>query len=187
MEPGMSRKKQKNKGLWLETGIEILSAEGPQSLTIDNLVNRIGKTKGAFYHHFNSYGNYAKKLLEHWMSIYTTDIIEKSRNCRSPNEKLKTLLMLTLKIPRKTELAIRSWALYNPIVREYQLKIDQDRLEYLKELYFSMFKDIKKAELKAFRIYSAFIGYQQIANQIAGNKSPYITELFEVANYEAGN
>jgi AcrR family transcriptional regulator len=180
----MSRKKLKNKDLWLEIGMDILSSEGPQSLTIENLVNRIGKTKGAFYHHFNSYGNYAKKLLERWMLIYTTDIIEKSRNGNSPNEKLKTLLMMTLKIPRKTELAIRSWALYNPIVREYQSKIDHDRLEYLKELYYSMNNDMKEAELKAFRIYSAFIGYQQIANQIAGNKSPYITELFEVANYE---
>lgn len=180
----MSRKKQKNKNLWLETGMDILSSEGPQSLTIENLVNRLGKTKGAFYHHFNSYGNYAEKLLEYWMNIYSTDIITKSRNCSSPNEKLKTLLMLTLKIPRKTALAIRSWALFNPIVRDYQVKIDKERLEYLKELYFYMFNDKKLAELKAFRIYSAFIGYQQIANQIEGNKSPYITELFEVANYE---
>ena len=180
----MSRDKQKNKDIWLEIGMDILSLEGPQSLTIDNLVNRIGKTKGAFYHHYTSYGDYAEKLLEHWIKIYTTDIIEKSKNCVSSNEKLKTLLMLTLKIPRKTELAIRAWALYNPIVRKCQVKMDSERLKYLTELYISMSRDRKKAKLKAFKIYSAFIGYQQIANQIEGNKSPYITELFEVANYE---
>ncbi len=180
----MSRKKEKKKNIWLEIGMDILATEGPQSLTIDNLVHRIGKTKGAFYHHYNSYGIYAEKLLERWRNLYTTDIIQKSKNCSSPNEKLKTLLMLTLKIPRKTELAIRAWALYNPIVREYQVRIDNERLKYLAELFISMSHERKNAELKAFKIYSAFIGYQQIANQISGNKSPYITELFEVANYE---
>ena len=180
----MSSKNKTNKDIWLEKGIEILSTRGPQSLTIDNLVTSIGKTKGAFYHHFKSRSNYEKKILEYWLRVYTTEIIDKSKKCSSPNEKLKTLLMLTLKIPRKTELAIRSWAIYNPVVRKYQKRIDNECLKYLIELYASMSNNEKKAKLKAFKIYSAFIGYQQIASHIEGNKSPYIKELFEVANYE---
>ena len=139
----LSKSKNKiNKDIWLEKGMEILSTRGPQSLTIDNLVTNIGKTKGAFYHHFKSCSNYAKIILEYWLQVYTKEIIDKSKKCSSSNEKLKTLLKLTLKIPRKTELAIRSWALYNPVVRKYQKRMDKERLKYLIELYSSVSNNI---------------------------------------------
>ncbi|MBN1412213.1 MAG: TetR/AcrR family transcriptional regulator [Spirochaetales bacterium] len=172
---------------WLEAGLEILSAEGPSALTIDNLVTVMGKTKGSFYHHFSNSKNFVNHLITYWFETYTVKILEKSKKGLSPNEKLKTLVQSTLKIPRKTELAIRAWALYDPDVRQYQEKIDTARLEYLYEIFFSVTNDKKSSRHKAFKIYSAFIGYQQLANYITGNKSPIITELFEIANYEIEN
>jgi len=172
------------KNIWLETGLEILASEGPGSLTIDNLVSRMGKTKGAFYHHFLHSKNYINQLLTYWMDTYTTQIIIKSNAGATPNEKLRVLVQSTLKIPRKTELAIRAWALSDADVKQYQKKIDEARLEYLTEIFLCVTREPKKAWLKAFKIYSAFIGYQQLASHISGNKSQIITELFEIANYE---
>lgn len=175
------------KAVWLETGLEILSSRGPSGLTIENLVSRMGRTKGAFYHHFSNSGNFNNQLLEYWLQTYTREILTRSRKGSTPNEKLKSLVQSTLKIPRKTELAIRAWALYDDKVKPFQERIDQERLDYLSDIFFSVSKDYSRSRLKAFKIYSAFIGYQQLANHIAGNKSPYITELFEIANYEMEN
>ena len=72
-------------------------------------------------------------------------------------------------------------------MKEYQEKVDKARLNYLTEIFFSVTKDKKNSSRKAFKIYSAFIGYQQLASYIIGNKSPVITELFEIANYEMEN
>ena len=172
---------------WLKKGLEILSCRGPAGLTIDNLVQNMGKTKGAFYHHFSSSQGYNSQLLDYWYETYTVQILARSRRGNTPNVKLKTLVQSTLKIPRKTELAIRAWALYDDIVKRYQEKIDAERLAYLEEIFFSVTTDRQSSRLKAFKIYSAFIGYQQLAGHISGNKSPVIMELFEIANYEMEN
>jgi AcrR family transcriptional regulator len=175
------------KGDWLEAGLEILAAQGPSALTIDNLVAKMGKTKGSFYHHFDNSRIFINHLLAYWYETYTIQILEKSGQGATPNEKLKALVQSTLKIPRKTELAIRAWALYDPDVKIFQDRIDKARLDYLTGLFETVTKDGKTAWNKAFKIYSAFIGYQQLASHITGNKSPLIIELFEIANYEMEN
>jgi len=55
------------KASWLEAGLEILASHGPGSLTIDNLVIRMQKTKGSYYHHFKHSKNYQHQLLSYWL------------------------------------------------------------------------------------------------------------------------
>jgi AcrR family transcriptional regulator len=47
---------------WLEEGMAILEDLGAEALTIETLTNRLGVTKGSFYHHFTSYQHIASPI-----------------------------------------------------------------------------------------------------------------------------
>ena len=48
---------------WLEKGFEILSEFNQDKLRIQYLCDRLGVTKGSFYHHFQGIQGYISELL----------------------------------------------------------------------------------------------------------------------------
>ena len=66
---------RKTKNDWLVAGYETLGESGASTLTIDHLCNRLGVTKGSFYHHFQNYQDYKEQLLAFWEEQLTTSIV----------------------------------------------------------------------------------------------------------------
>jgi len=172
----MSRIKFDVKENWLKLGLKILSEEGPNYLTIENLTGLTGLTKGSFYHHFKNREKYSEELIKYWADKNTHTIIRISEKGLTTIAKLRRLLILVLKISERIELAFRSWALYDPVIKKYNDKIDRARIIYLYRLYNSILKNRKKSLIKAYRIYFEFIGYQQLKNNCDKNIS---SELFK--------
>lgn len=158
----MSSEKMTPKAVWLEEGLSILSADGPGALSIENLTRRTKKTKGSFYHHFSSREQYVEKLLEYYEEVAMQNVILTTRKEATPRKRLKMLTELTFRISSEMELSIRAWALYEPLVRDFQDRIDQRRLEYLKELYLESCGDPDTARIMAYRNYALYIGLQQV-------------------------
>ena len=150
------------KKCWLDEGLKILETQGPGMLSIDSLVIRTGKTKGFFYHHFGSREQYIRKLLEYYEQTTTLDIIQITGTDDDPGESLKKLTRMTFQLSSGLELAVRAWALYDPMVRLFQDRLDRRRLEHLKELYTASGMDEDTAMNSSYRAYSLFIGLQQL-------------------------
>ena len=161
----MSREKNV-KTIWLEEGLKILATKGPASLSIESLTNATGKTKGSFYHHFSSREQYVEQLLAYYEKRTIDEIIEIAGQENNPRAQLKKLTKLTFQISSDVELAIRAWALYDPIVKTYQDRMDRRRLEQVRDLHISSGLEAGKADVLSYRDYSLFLGLQQLRHRL---------------------
>lgn len=153
---------RKTKLDWLEQGLVILAEGGSPALTTDALTKRLGVTKGSFYHHFTNYEDYKLNLLSYFEQAGTHEIIALAEQTASPDKKLQRLLEVVLAYPTASSVAIRAWALQDEVVRQFQERIDKQRIDYLEQLSFEMTGDAHLAHLVAQMVYAIYVGGQQI-------------------------
>jgi len=165
MEAFISREKNA-KTIWLEEGLKILATKGPAFLCIESLTDATGKTKGSFYHHFSSREKYIEQLLEYYEKTTNDEIMAVTGHGDDPRAGLKKLTGLVYQISSDLELAIRAWALYDPIVKKYQDRIDRRRLEHVRDLHISSGIKPDKADILSYRDYSIFLGLQQLRHHL---------------------
>jgi len=153
---------KKPKEIWLNKGLKILKEEGPSALSIDNLALQTQKTKGSFYHHFKNRERYIEALMDYYEMKTTMEILHAVNEETGQAAQLKKLTALVFQISSRLELVVRAWALYEPVVKEFQDRIDQKRLAHLTEIYLSTCSDFSHAQALAFKNYSIYIGMQQL-------------------------
>lgn len=148
---------------WLKAGLELLRDHGAGAITIDRLTRRLGVTKGSFYHHFASRDELSLALLEEWERRLTGELIELSRGGRDFAERNRQLMRRGLELyePR-LEVAIRAWALHDPVAREVQERVDRRRLGYLEELFGLLTDDPRLAADLALIRYAFTVGAEQL-------------------------
>lgn len=153
---------------WLAAGFELLREHGAGAVTIDRLTRRLGVTKGSFYHHFTNRDELSLALLEAWEHRLTGELIEASRLGRDFAERNRQLMRRGLELyePR-LEVAIRAWALHDPVAREVQERVDRRRLTYLEELFRLLTDDRQLAADLAQVRYAFTVGAEQLQPTIA--------------------
>jgi len=158
------------KTIWLEEGLKILAEAGEAGLTIDNLAGRLSLTKGSFYHHFKNRRRYSEELLAYWEKQMTLDIIEASAGTGESFDDRNAALIRLSRMDQNSDLevAIRAWALREPLVRRYQERVDRSRLDYLKELFEMLTDEKDAAERMAIIRYCMSVGTQQVIPRVRG-------------------
>ena len=113
----MSRKTQRD---WLDTAVHLLAETGFIGLTIDALTQRMGLTKGSFYHHFGSYQGFKTRFLQFYEEAGTLAVIEQAEKAETSREKLRRLfeIVVTFSELLRPEVALRAWALQDEDVRQ---------------------------------------------------------------------
>jgi AcrR family transcriptional regulator len=163
---------------WLEEGFSLLEEAGAEALTIESLTNRLGVTKGSFYHHFTNYQDFKESLLAFWEEDGTLRIIQWAEQGASSPEKLARVLQASLH-PYRLDVALRAWALQDAQVRVHQQRIDQQRLEYLEALVFATRADRLSAQQFARVLYSLYVGSQHIIPPIEGEDLGALYQLVQ--------
>ncbi len=158
-----SSPKKTGKPAWLTQGFKILKTHGAAGLTIENLTRAMNRTKGAFYHHFKTRQDYSFNLLELWEERQADEIIRISKQKKTFDEINQTLVDLSEKaMDPEIEVAIRAWALRDPLAREFQERIDTHRMAFLKEMFALITDAPDAADLFAMIRYCFYIGSHQI-------------------------
>ncbi|MFJ9780518.1 TetR/AcrR family transcriptional regulator [Amycolatopsis sp. NPDC101161] len=119
---------------WLYAGLVLLAEQGAPSVTIERLTERLGLSKGSFYHHFKGMGGFRTALLAHFEAERTTRFMEQAD--AAPGDRLDALLKLVL-APGPglgLEIAVRAWALQDAEARAVQERVDRTRVAYLTEV-----------------------------------------------------
>lgn len=124
----MARKSRRD---WLFEGARILTEHGADALTIEALTQRLGVTKGSFYHHFRGMPDFIDALLEFYETEGTLDVIAATEAAPDARGKLRALLKITTTAPADVEVGFRAWALRDERVRAVQERIDTRRIDYL--------------------------------------------------------
>lgn len=156
---------------WLEEGFVILKEKGAAGLTINNLTKRLKKSKGSFYHHFKNRDDYSEKLLEFWEAKQTFDIDKirhQEKTFEGINEKLLELSQINL--DAEIEVAIRAWAIRDPLARNFQERIDKQRFGFLKQMFSLKTHDMIKSDIMSLIRYCFYIGSQQIIPAVDEHK-----------------
>ena len=143
----MARRSRKD---WIEEGFRILASEGDGGLTVDALCERLERTKGSFYHHFDGRPGYVEDLLAEW-ELQATDRIIASGSSDAPvKERLREVNRQASELKNaRLERAIRGWAAREPQARRVQDRVDRKRLDFLIELCAERMQDQEAAELLA--------------------------------------
>lgn len=167
------------KTVWLNAGFSVLKRMGASGLTIDTLTAAMDRTKGAFYHHFRNREDFSRQLLELWEERQANEIIRISKQKTTFEEINQTLIDLSEKaMDPEIEVAIRAWALQDPLAREFQERIDRHRVAFLEEMFGLITLDRGKAELFSLIRYCFYIGSQQIIPALGdGEYRKRLTEL----------
>jgi AcrR family transcriptional regulator len=93
---------------YLAAGLDLLAEGGVSAVTIAALCERLGVTKGSFYHHFDSVPAFHGALLACWEdSTYRS--IEAARAVADSRKRLSVLKELAVAAHHEAESAIRAW------------------------------------------------------------------------------
>ncbi|MEU9479529.1 TetR/AcrR family transcriptional regulator [Streptomyces sp. NPDC048191] len=125
------------KWAWLDQGLTLLAEQGAPAVTLDRLCERMGMSKGAFYHHFGSMPKYRIRLLDHFEAKCTTAIINgvEASDTLPARERLARLLAeVTKDAGPPLEIAMRAWAKQDPEAARVQERVDATRIGYLRDL-----------------------------------------------------
>lgn len=93
---------------FLEAGIDLLAEGGVGAVTIAALCDRLGVTKGSFYHRFDDVAAFHEALLSSW-EAGTHAAIEQARAVTDSHRRLSVLKELGVAAHHEAESAIRAW------------------------------------------------------------------------------
>lgn len=164
----MARKTQHN---WLDTAVQVLAEVGFNGLTIEALTQRLGVTKGSFYHHFGSYQGFKTRFLQFYEEEGTLAVIEMAEDVETPQEKLCRLFEIIVsfsELSTRPEVALRAWALQDDEVRRVQQRVDERRTGYVQALLNQILGNETQALTAARLLYAVLVGAEQMQPPITG-------------------
>ncbi|MEW2352278.1 TetR/AcrR family transcriptional regulator [Spirillospora sp. NPDC029432] len=167
---------------WLDAGLEILAGHGAPAVTIERLTERLGLTKGSFYHHFGGMAGYKTALLAHFEEVCTTRLIDLAEQDPDapPMARLERLMDLVVSGKDhgpELEVAVRAWAQQDAEALALQERVDRARVDYLRALWLDHTGDAAEAGRIANLFYLITIGGSHIIPPLP---APDLRGVFEL-------
>ncbi len=155
---------------WLDEGLALLAASGVNGVTIEALCDRLGLSKGSFYHHFKGMAGYRTALLEHFEERETEAFIDLVERLPTDDgaQKLRELIKAVVadELHDALEPQVRIWASQDEVARECLERVDRKRGEYLRRQCRAVAGDADLADDVAKMIYLVVIGAGHIVPQL---------------------
>jgi AcrR family transcriptional regulator len=146
---------------WCRVGLLLLRDEGPEALTLERLCERVGRTKGSFYHHFTDMNALHAALFAAWRTSQTELPIAAAS---APNDPLSArrarIDAHAMQVDHRLERVLRAWALRDDNAAQALRSVDERRLGFLEQLHREAGQPDPRtcAQLE----YAAFVGAQQL-------------------------
>ncbi|MGE2731145.1 TetR/AcrR family transcriptional regulator [Mycolicibacterium vaccae] len=155
---------------WIETGLVLLAAEGSDAVRVEVLAQRLGVTRGGFYRQFAGRSEFVDAMLETWerrcVDEARTRVEADGGDAASRIRRAGSLTFSAELLP--VDLAVREWARRDPGVAERLARVDNRRMEYLREVIATTCADADEVEARALLAFSLVIGAHVIAADHAG-------------------
>src|SRR5215472_8794290 len=150
---------------WIEEGLRVLAAGGPDAVRIEALARALGVTKGGFYGHFADRNALLEEMLDTWERRSTEEVVERvERQGGDVRTRLRRAGALTFSremLP--IDLAIRDWSRRDQAVAERLRRVDNRRMDYLRLLFGALCADQDEVEARSMLAFSLAIGHHFIA------------------------
>ena len=146
---------------WIDEGLRLLAAGGPDAVRVEPLAKALGVTKGGFYWHFEDRSALLGEMLEAWEQGMVDAVIARvDEEGGDARERLRHLFALAgssgdlLRI----DLAVRDWARRDDAVAARLRRVDNRRMEYLRSLFGAFSADEAEAEVRSTLTFALFVG-----------------------------
>lgn len=151
---------------WVATARDVLVEEGIDAVKVDRLAQRLGVTRGGFYHHFADRADLLARLLALWKG--TSRFLPDAPVPQNPAEALAFIDALVAHLiaerdyhPR-FDMAVRAWAHADAAVARAVDRMDAQRIASLEQVFGSLGCDVDEAATRARVLYFHQIGYYAI-------------------------
>jgi AcrR family transcriptional regulator len=157
---------RQSKDDYYRTALDLLADGGVGALTIANLCARLGVTTGSFYAHFAGTREFHTAFLEQWEAGRLYQLKEQVEATTDPLERIEVLRRLAVAVNHEAESAIRGWARTNPLVAEFQRRVDLAREGALVKAFLDIGIEGKEARVLARIGLTILVGTQQIEEKV---------------------
>jgi AcrR family transcriptional regulator len=164
---------------WIEEGLRALAVGGPDAVRVEVLAQALGVTKGGFYGHFADRGALLQEMLDTWERKSTDDVLERvERRGGGARAKLRRAGALTFSAELlPVDLAVRAWARQDQAVAERLRRVDNRRMDYLRQLFGAICRDQAEVEARSTLAFSLVIGHHFMAADHGGRSHADALEL----------
>jgi AcrR family transcriptional regulator len=161
---------------WLTIGIKTLVEKGIEAVRVDPLAKLLNVTRGSFYWHFKNRDELLAEILQEWEARNTHSVIERIEGLDStPSDKLLSLFETAAEDDDCLEKAVRVWSVNDVSAAIAIKRVDQQRLEYLQNLFLQLGFSGIDAKVRAQIVYSVRLGWFVMAS--SGNRAERLTEI----------
>jgi AcrR family transcriptional regulator len=166
------------RGTWIQAGLETLASGGPDAVRVELLAKALGVTRGGFYWHFASRQVFLDALLDAWEHRSTDEVMERVEGeGGDARDKVRMEGMLTFSrelLP--VDLAVRDWSRRDRSVARRLRRVDNRRMEYLRDLIGTFIDDPDDVEARGMLAFSLAIGSHFIAADHDGRSRRQVLE-----------
>lgn len=148
---------------WIDAARRMLVDEGIAGLKVDRLANRLGVTRGGFYHNFKDRDEFFDQLIQHWEE--SCRFLPDEAPPAKAGEAIKWLDRLISRLIEadgydyQFDLAVREWARGDKRAEWAVERADRDRLDTLQKFFEAIGYDAEHAAIRARVFYYHQIGY----------------------------
>jgi len=149
---------------WIVLGYKLFSEQGILGIVVEKMATKLKVNKSSFYWHFKTKKDFVNEIISFWVSVNTNEIISITENKKSGKEKFEKLIELSFKKEPYLDFIffLKRYALKNKNVQSIVDKIDNQRIEYTKNIFIEMGFSSNEAEMKSNLFYKYLIGYHEM-------------------------
>ena len=165
---------------WIQEGLGALAAGGPDAVRVEALAQALGVTKGGFYWHFDGHQALLDEMLDTWEHQMLDEVIQRVEGGRGDGRaKLRRLFKIAGGIGDLlgVELAVRDWARRDKAVARRLRRVDNRRMDYMRNLFAEFCADEEDAEARTMLAFSLFVGGNFVAAEHGNRTRPQVMRL----------
>ncbi|MFP5019233.1 TetR/AcrR family transcriptional regulator [Pseudonocardia phyllosphaerae] len=150
---------------WIEEGLRALATGGPDAVRVEALARALGVTKGGFYGYFTDRTHLLGEMLDAWERRSVDDVIAQvTAESGQPLTRARRAADLTFSpalLP--VDLAVRDWSRRDPTVAARLRRVDNARMEFLRDQFRSTIRDPDELEARCLLAFCAAVADDLIA------------------------
>jgi AcrR family transcriptional regulator len=147
---------------WIAHGLRTLARHGAAALKTGMLAAGLNVSRGSFYWHFESIGDFNAQLLAAWQARATDDVIREIDSAIVGAARLTSLMTLAFHEDRSLDRAFRAWAATDTAAAAAVANTDARRIAYVAKLLRESGVEPSKTLPRAEFIYWAYIGQSAV-------------------------
>ena len=147
-----------SKQTWLDHGLQVLARSGLKGLRIEPMAADLGVTKGSFYHHFKNRRDFQEQLIAYWTAQYVASIQALPPGPADRLRLLDEVMEQAFAPATEPEIAIRTWAQQDDMVREHVERADGARRGFVLDVFRPLAENESQARLMADMFFTMAIG-----------------------------